>query len=544
MRRVALVLLPLSAACDDGGRDADRRADPMPAAATVPSRRDPGTLVVGRPADALSLDPARVGDNESVEVVQQIYESLLSYDPITLEVRPGLAEAWEVSRDGRVWTFHLRRGVRFHDGTPLDAAAVVFSLDRQRDPKHPFHGPDRTKRRFNYWDNLYRVVKGVEAVDARTVRITIDRMYAPFAANMAMFPVSIVSPAALARWGPDFYRNPVGTGPFRFVRWESGRHIVLARNRDYWGAPPAMERLVFRAIPDARQRLTELESAAIDMAYSLRPDELQFVELHPDLVVHQKPASAVAYLAMNTTRAPFDDVRVRRALNHAINKDAIVKLAYQGLATPASGPLPPGQWGAHNASTTYSYDPDRARALLAEARAAGRFDPDQVVRLFTPSTPRPYLPDPEFIARVIQSNLAAVGVKVEPVVQRMGSHIRSVQRAEHDLCLFGWIGDNGDPDNFLYTLFDPDNAVSGLARNLSFYNDPELHELIIGAQSTTVRSAREELYRRAQERIADQAPWVPLAHTHVAVAARVDIGGISIGPTAVVEFKEVRRLGR
>jgi peptide/nickel transport system substrate-binding protein len=542
MRRARLLILPLCWSCDEGTRGDDRGVGHLRAPPAAASRRDPGTLVVGRPADALSLDPARVGDSESVEVCEQIYETLLRYDPATRQIRPGLAESWQMSSDGRVWTFRLRRGVRFHDGTPLDAAAVVFSLERQRDPAHRHHGPDRTRLRFAYWQNLYRNVRRVEAIDPRTVRITIDRLYAPFEANMAMFPVSIVSPAAVARWGPDYYRHPVGTGPFRFARWKEG-HIVLERNPDYWGSPPAIDRLVFRVIPDARQRLIELESAAIDVAYSLLPDELQFVELHPDLTVYREPSSAVSYMAMNTTHPPFDDVRVRRAVNHAVNKDSIVKLAYQGLATPAAGPLPPQQWGYHGNVATYDYDPARARALLAEASAAGRFDPDRVHRLYTLSTPRSYLPDPEFIARVIQANLAAVGIKTELVIQRMRKHLISTQRGEHDLCLLGWIGDTGDPDNFLYTLFDQDSTTLGVARNLSFYRDAELHELLLAGQRTTVRARREEIYRAAQVRIASEAPWVPLAHSKVAVAARVDVGGIIVNPTTVVEFKGVRRLG-
>jgi peptide/nickel transport system substrate-binding protein len=542
MRAGLLLLLALVVACD-GSRDGEQQVGSLQAPASATSRRDPATVIVGRPADALSLDPGRVGDNESVEVVEQIFETLLTYDAAAREVRPGLASSWKVSDDGRVWTFALRQGIRFHDGTALDAAAVVFSLERQRDPAHRFHERDRTGFRFTYWQNLYRNVQKVEAVDARTVRVTIDRRHTPFAANMAMFPVSIVSPTAVARWGPDFYRHPVGTGPFRFVKWESGL-ILLERNPDYWGTPPAIGRLVFRAIADARQRLTELESAAIDVAYSLLPDELQFVELHPDLTVYQEPAAAVAFLAMNTSHPPFDDLRVRQAVNHAVNKDSIVKLAYQKLATAATGPLPPSQWGHHKPRATYPYDLERARALLAEAARDGRFDPERTYRFYSLATPRAYMPDPEFIARVIQANLAEVGLKTDLVVQRMRKHMKSVQNGEHDLCLFGWIGDSGDPDDFLTTLFDQQNNPSGLARNLAFYRDRELDDLLRAGQAAGSRRERLDIYRAAQERIADQAPWVPLAHSHVAIAARMDVGGIVIKPTAVVEFKGVRRVGR
>jgi peptide/nickel transport system substrate-binding protein len=319
---------------------------------------------------------------------------------------------------------------------------------------------------------------------------------------------------------------------------------VLERNDAYWGPKPAMERLVFREIADARQRLIELESAAIDLAYSILPDELQFVELLPDLVVYREAANAVAYLAMNTMHPPFDDVRVRRAINHAINKDPIVKLAYQGLASVANGPLPPEQWGYHAASTTYRYDPERARELLREAAADGHFDPARTHRLYAPSTPRSYLPEPEIVARVLQANLEAVGIKTELVIQGFSKHIEVVERGEHDLGLFGWAADSSDPDNFLYLLFDRDNTTPGLAQNLAFYRDAELHQLLLDAQRTNTRAEREELYRKAQERIALEAPWVPLAHSEMAVAAREDVNGIVIHPTTGVEFKRVRRLVR
>jgi peptide/nickel transport system substrate-binding protein len=527
-------------ACDlsglgGGGAASDQRAS------RVSTRRDRGTVVVGRPADALSLDPARATDNESGEVCEQIYESLLRYRSGSTRVEPGLAERWEMSPDGRRWTFHLRAGVKFHDGTPLDAAAVVFSLERQRDLEHPYHRPDRTGLEFSYLEMLKNIRK-VEAVDPMTVAITIDRNYAPFEANMAMVAVAIVSPSALTAWGDRYYLHPVGTGPFRFEEWKDGR-IVLVRNADYWGKPPAIDRLVFRAIPDGRQRLIELESGAIDVAYSILPAELQFVDLHPDLQLYRAAANNVAYLAMNATHPPFDDLRVRRAVNHAINKDPIVKLAYQGVATPAIGPLPPSQWGYHPVDP-YRYDPERASDLLKDAAAEGRFDPYRIHKLYVPSTPRPYLPDPESVARVIQANLKAAGLKTELVVQGLKAHNESAQNGEHDLALFGWVGDNGDPDNFLYLLLDQDNAVPGTARNIAFYRDPQLHELLMAAQQTTSRPHREQIYRQAQERIAFQAPWVPLAHSQVSVAARVDVGGIVVNPSTHVDFRGVKRLER
>jgi peptide/nickel transport system substrate-binding protein len=504
------------------------------------SGRDLTNLIFARPADAILLDPARIADNESVEVVDEIFDRLIHWRPETLEVAPGLARAWEVDAGGRVWTFHLRPGVEFHDGTSVDADAVVFSLERQRDPNHPFHRDD-----FQSWQRQYKNIQKVEAVDPVTVRITIDRAYAPFEANLAMFTAAIVSPTAVRRWGDQFGEHPVGSGPFAFERWDRGDRIVLRRNPGYWGGAPTFERLVFEIIADPRQRLIALERGAIDVASAILPDELQYVELHPQLVLHRAPSNNVVYLAMNMARPPFGDVGVRRAINHAINKAPIVQMGYQGVAVPAAGPLPPGQWGHHVAPIAYGYDPVQARAMLAAAVASGALPAPTptapTYRLYAPSTPRPYLSDPERVARALVANLGDAGLSVELVLQPYADHRNSVQNGEHDLALFGWVGDNGDPDNFLYVLFDRDNAVVGQAGNIAFYTDQAVHELLAAAQEAPDRAARERLYADVQDRLAADAPWVPLAHTQVVFAARRDLDRVTLTPNGHIEFSKVRR---
>src|SRR5262249_48514484 len=322
-----------------------------------------------------------------------------------------VALSWEVDPLGTIWTSHLRPNVKFHDGTPFDADAVVFSFDRQRNPFHPQHEAD-----FSYWTDQYSYIEKVEAVDPLTVRIRIERPYAPFLSSLAMFPASIVSPAAVRKWGKDFPLHPVGTGPFRLVSWSPGDRIVVERNADYWGPRPRVGRIVFRDIPDARQRLVALEGGAVDVAYLILPEELQYVKLHPDLRLHQIAVANVAYLAMNTSRPPFDDVEVRRAINYAVNKEPIVKLVYQGLAVPAFGPLPPSLWSYKPDVDRYPYDPARARGILAAKLAEGKLDPTRRYKLYLPSTPRSYLPDPELVARVIQRNLEDVGLTVDLLV--------------------------------------------------------------------------------------------------------------------------------
>ncbi|MEZ4402482.1 MAG: ABC transporter substrate-binding protein [Kofleriaceae bacterium] len=497
-----------------------------------------GTLVVARALDASSLDPARPTDNESSEVIGQIYETLVRYRPGSSEIEPGLALAWDVDPTGRVWTFHLRPGVVFHDGTPLDAAAVEWSFERQRDPAHPFH-----RGKFGYWENAYKNIERVEAVDPATVRITIADRFAPLLANMAMYPVSIVSPTAVARWGDEFGEHPVGTGPFRLERWDRGERIIIARNPRYWGPRPLLDRVVFEVIPDARQRLIDLESGAVDLALAVLPSESQFLDLHPGLLLHRPPANNVTYLAMNCMRPPFDRRDVRQAIALAINKEAIVRLAYLGLAVVADGPLPPTQWGRLSPARA-RFAPAEARAALAALAAEGAIDLGRVYRLYAPATPRPYLPNPAQVAQIIQANLAAVGLKVELVLQPFAAQRADTESGRHDLALAGWVGDSGDPDNYLYLLFDMNNTVPGIARNIAFYRDAHVSALLRRAQRVEDRDQRLALYAEAQRRIGVDAPWVPLAHSQVTIAARADITGILVNPSGHIDFASIRRAGR
>ncbi len=526
MRRTVLLVLLLVGACD-AGRELRRR-------------RDPGTLVVARAADVQLLDPVRGVDTESIEIGPLLFDGLVRWAPGTTDIEPGLARSWQVSPDGKVWTFELRPGVVFHDGTSLDAAAVVFSFERLLVPSHPSYlgGPDA-----NYWRSLIQVVERVTAIGPSTVEIRVARPYAPLLGYLAIYP--IVSPAAVGRWGDAFKAHPVGTGPFELERWQPGDTLVLRRFARYWGDPPVIERLVFRVVADARHRLIELESGSVDLATAIPPDELTFVELHPELELHQKASHDVSYLAFNMSRPPFDNRSVRRAAAHAINKAPIVKLAFQGRAQEAESPLPPTQWGHYRPPTPlYPFDLDRARAMLHDAVASGAFDPGVTYTLYAPSTPRSYMTSPERVARLIQAGLGNAGIKLEVRLLPYAEFRAAVRRGEHDLALFGWLGDTGDPDNFLYVLFHSEKAVVGAARNIAFFRDAAVDRLLIEAQEVTDRARRIEIYRAVQQRIADQVPWVPIAHSEYVVAARKDIVNVVLSPLGHLVYATIAREGR
>jgi peptide/nickel transport system substrate-binding protein len=525
MRVGALTIAALAFSCDAG-------REPLH------SRRDPGALVVAQAADIIALDPVRVTDTESIEVSELIFEGLVGWKPGTTDIEPRLADSWQVSPDGLTWTFHLHDHVRYQDGTMFDAQAAVFSFQRLLDKKHPNYLPE--SEGSMYWRFLLKDVREVVAVDARTVEIHTARPYAPLLADLVEFPM--VSPAAVGARGDSFKLHPVGTGPFSFETWTPGEQVVVRRFEGYWGARPGLDRIVFRVVVDARQRLIDLESGSVDLATAILPDEQPFVELHPDLVLHHTPGDDVSYLAFNTQHPPFDDVRVRRAASYAINKTPIVKLGFQGRAIPADAPLPPTSWAYHSPATTFGYDPDKARKLLAEAVAAGRFDPSKTYTLYAPSTPRAYLPQPERVARFLQAALEQVGIHTELVLQPVNDHRADVEVGKHDMALFGWIGDTGDPDNFLYVLFHSDNApTQGGAQNVAFYKDAQVDQMLLAAQATADEKVRSGLYASVQDKLALDAPWVPIAHSELVVAGRSEIEHVILTPTGHPVYWLIRR---
>ncbi len=282
-----------------------------------------------------------------------------------------------------------------------------------------------------------------------------------------------------------------------------------------------------------------LESGAADIIQQLDPDDLPLVRLHPDLRLETAPAALVSYLAMNTQRRPLNDGRLRRAIAHAIRREALVKLVYQELGIPAVGPLPPNVWGARSDVVTYPYDPARARKIIADIFGGPYRGPP--LRLFAPSAPRPYMPAPDRVALVIKNCLQEVGLPVEVILADPAEHQRALWAGEHDLALHGWFNENGDPDNFLYTLLDSDNTTGSRPSNIAFYSSGWFHDVIGVAQRTTERTERERLYWQAQAILAADVPWVPLAHSKVVFAARNAISGLVVQPSGLGLYRWAER---
>ncbi len=491
-------------------------------------------LVFGRGSDSVGLDPALETDGESMKVCDNLYENLVTYASGTTEVVPQLAQSWDVSDDGLRWTFHLRTGVRFHDGTPFNADAVLFSLGRQFFQDHPFHKPSAGT--YSYWKDMSMdaVVADMRADDDSTFVIELAEANAPFLSNLGMNFCAIVSPSAVRRHGADYFKNPVGTGPFRFVEWRKDERIVLGRNDDYWGEPASLDRLVFKYVQDPSVRFLELRSGAVHGIDNVSPEFIDAIRQDPGLDLLTQPGMNVGYLAMNMERAPFGDVRVRRAVNHAVNKQALVENFYAGLAVAAVNPIPPMMWSYHEDISGYAHDPARARALLSESGLADGFDTE----LWVMTAPRPYMPQPGKIAQAIQADLAKVNIRARIVTVDWATYLDKTFDGQHGMCLLGWTGDNGDPDNFLYVLLDKTAAVKP-AQNVAFYKSEEFHDVLLAGRRSTDVAERTRLYRRAQEIVHADAPWVPLVHATQTAAFRRGVEGFELHPTGSKWFRSV-----
>ncbi len=491
-------------------------------------------FVFARGGDSVGLDPGHRDDGESLKVCYSLYDTLVQFKAGTTQPEPALAERWERSENGLEWTFFLREGVKFHDGTPFDADAVLFSLNRQHVEDHEQH---EVGDPYIYWAamGMSDIVDRIEKLDPMTVRFTLKKYEAPFLANLAMGFASIVSPTAARAKGERFSFEPVGTGPFKFVSWHQEQKIVLEANDDYWGGRPEIDRLIFEVVKDKNIRALRFRSGEIQAFDNPGPSELRAVAKMPHARLLQEPGMNVGYLAMNMEHPPFDDVRVRLAMNHAINKQRIIDDVYKGTGTVAKNPIPPTLRGYNDEVEDFAYDPAKAKALLAEAGLAEGFK----ARLWFMPVARPYMPDGKKVAEAIQLDLAEVGIQVDLVTYDWATYLERTKKGDHDMALLGWTGDNGDPDNFLFVLLSK-TAATKPANNISFYRNEEFNSLLVRAKESTDPAERESLYRQAQVVFHADPPWVCMAHNIQTVVLHQDVEGYVLYPTGRKDFRGVR----
>lgn len=474
------------------------------------------TLIFGRGADSVQLDPSKVTDGESLYVTNQIYDTLVRYKQDNTEVKPALATDWTTSDDGKVWTFHLRKDVKFHDGTKFDANAVVYNFKRwTQSADFVYYGYMFGANK----DNMKGIISNVEATDDYTVKMTLSEPNAPFLQTLAMPAFGIASPTAVKKYGANYFKHPVGTGPFVFDSWVKDDKITLHKNKDYFGQVADVNKVIFRVIPDNGARFMELQAGTINMMEGLDPEDMQKVTKDPNLKIVSRPAMNVAYMSMNTSKkGPMSSQKVRQAINMAINKKKLMSL-YQGIGKEAKNPLPPSVWSYNDDVQDYHYNVKKAKKLLAEAGYGNGF----TMNLYTMTNPRPYMPQPQLTAEAIQQMLKAVKIKVNVVENDWDTHLVKTENGEDDAALMGWVGDNGDPDNFLYVLLDKDNAKKGSAGNTAFYKNDQVHDLLKKGQVTLNQNERTKIYKQVQQIVHDDAPWVPIAYATQPMAVNKNV---------------------
>ena len=487
---------------------------------TTETSSSPQILVFGRGGDSTSLDPAITTEGESFKVTVNLYETLLNFGEEDTTIHPGLAEEWAVSEDGLEYTFKLQQGVKFHDGTDFNAEAVIKNINRWK---------AGNAEKFYYFNSMFKsegedIIKEVIAEDDYTVVFKLSRPQAPFLKNLAMSPFGIASPTAFEKHGDQFESNPVGTGPFKFVSWEPNATITIEKFEDYWqDGLPKLDRVIFKVIPDNTARFNELVKGEIDLADGINPSDRASIEGNSELQLIKRPSMNVGYLGLTNTRPPFDNKLVRQAVNHAIDKQSIVDAFFEGGAEVAVNPMPPSITGYNDEIEGYDYNPEKAKELLAEAGYDGK-----EIELWAMPVARPYMPDGKKVAEVIQKNLADIGMPAKIVSFEWATYLEKANNGEADAFMLGWTGDNGDADNFLYTLLDKDTIGSN---NYTYYSNDKVHELLVAAQSETNEEVRIDLYKQAQEIIFEDAPWVPLAHSTPLLAAKTGVKGFLAHPT-------------
>ena len=505
-----------------------------------------GTLVFGRGGDSVGLDPAYETDGNSFLVCDNIFEALVFYKDESTALEPGLAKSWKISPDGKTYTFYLQKGVKFHDGTSFNADAVVFSIGRMmKDRNVKFYGKGweipPQERPPEYWVSMEmdKTIGSIEAVGEHTVVFNLKRVEAPFLANMGMDFADIISPTAFMKNPKEFLRNPVGTGPFKFVKWIKDDRIVLTKNAEYWDKKggPYLERVVFRSIPENSVRFLELKTGNIQICQFPEPADIELAKKEKNLWLPTQPGMNVGYLSFNHTKEPWkSNIKLRKAVAYAINSKAIVDNIYQGMGQVAKNPIPPTMWGYNYKVPGFKHDPALAKKLLADAGFPNGQGLGEIT-LWSMPVPRPYNPDGRKIGAAMAADLAKVGIKAKVVTFEWGTYLKRQreQPADMDLFQLGWTGDNGDPDNFLAVLFD------GLASSSirTQWHNQKYHNLMVSGRQTINQNEREKIYQQALKLIYDECPVISVAHSTVIWPARKNVKNFKLHPTGSVRLKNV-----
>ena len=503
------------------------------------------TLVYCSEGSPEGFDAALYTTNSTWDAsAETIYDRLTEFESGTTNVVPSLAESWAISDDNLEYTLKLRQGVKFHTTdsfTPtrdFNADDVLFTYNRQLDKQHPWNNyfVGAGWEMFNAMD-MPAIIKEVVKVDDHTVKFVLKQPDASLLAKLALNFGSIMSAEyaeKLEKAGQreDLDHKPVGTGPFRFVDYQLNAAIRFAANADYWDGAPKIDTLIFVIATDAATRMQKLQAGECHVAAYPAPADVAGLKTDPNLTVMEQPGLNVAYLAMNTLDAPFDKLEVRRAINMAVDRKAIVDAVYQGMGQVAQSVLPPTMWGYNGDIKGYSYDPDAAKKLLDEAGVK-----DLKMKIWAMPVSRPYMPNARRAAELMQADLAKVGIGAEIVSYEWGEYLKKARDKQRDgAIVLGGTSDNGDPDNLLSYFFSC-SGVGG-SNNANWCYQP-LEDILQKARVSSNKDERTKLYKEAQAIISDQAPWVPLAHSTVVLPMSKKVKNYVMEPLGSHRFEKV-----
>jgi len=471
-----------------------------------------GTLTVALNSDIIGIDPHGASAGVDRNVYTAVYNGLVVPDE-NLNITPDLAESWDISEDGTVYTFHLRDGVMFHDGTPCDAEAVKWNFDWILDEANA--SPRRSE---------LANIEAVTVEDPLTVKVVLKTAFAPFLSIISDRAGYIVSPTARQTFGEDFTRNPVGTGPFKFVEWVKDDHVTFARFEDYWeDGLPYLDEIRYRPIPDASVALTELRTENVDFLYSVDPKDIAGIESADNLAYLEGPGVGYQGLWLNTASGPLANQALREAVSLAIDREALMLAAYFNVGQIAPGPIPPSSWAFDPDYPVVQRDLDKAREKLAEGGQPDGFS--MVIKVAN-------TPEGQKITQIMQASLLEVGIQAEIQTLEFGALLEAGEQGDFDALSLGWSG-RIDPDGNIQPIFG-----TGGAFNYGKYENPTVDELIQQGRVEQDQEARASIYREIQQTLNDDAAYVFTYFPPASFAAVRSLKGFVVTPDALMRFKK------
>lgn len=502
-------------------------------------------LVYGSTGQPVNLEPGNITDGNSVIVQNQIYNRLMEFKPGTTDLEPALATEWNASADGKTWTFKLRQGVKFQDGTPFNAEAVKFNIDRWWDAGHP-QGYRNAGKVYEVWSQVFggfkgtpdSIVQSVTAVDEATVQIELKQPFAAFPNAIAAAYFGIASPTAVKKAGAK-YGTPgslaVGTGPFVFKEWRTGDRIVLEKNPTYWRSGfPKVNQLVIRFVSDPAARLAQLRAGQIDFTVDLAPDQKKEIDADANLTAIARPSFNVGYLALNPSYKPLSNGKVRQAIAYAINRPAIVQAFWGNLGKHDPHFLPETLAWANDATlTAYPFDPQKAKQLLTEAGYPNGFE----LELWYVPVSRPYFPTPKPIAEAFAADLSAIGIRVSLKTQDWAAYLANRRKPPgYQSFMLGWTADYGDPDSFYFPHYGP-----GATTDIGDWKNESVFQLLNQGRAIQTQAGRAKVYAEVDNILHQEVLRLPIVHSQPLVAQRKAIAGWVPSPLGSEPFESISK---